>query len=226
MALIKGEGTHQILYGGADIFSGLRHNRGYLSRPDHTGSFPTVLLLHGVDGISSSVKSLARRLARHGLAVVGPDLYRGAFSRGAADQPWPSAARIASDLSDTRHWIASTDTPWMRSGPVGVLALDRAAGPALAFADDPEVADGLVLISPIFEGAPPNSRVPLLGFYGKDDETVPAAGRLAVQSALNHGEWVLYGDAGHGLIDESGADYRWKIGEDIADRSVDFFKSG
>ena len=38
MALLKGEGTDQILYGGADILCGLRHKRGYLARPDHAGA--------------------------------------------------------------------------------------------------------------------------------------------------------------------------------------------
>ncbi len=218
MALLKGEGTHQILYGTADIFSGLRHNRGYLSRPDHTGSFPTVLLVHGVDGITASVKSLSRRLARYGLAVVGPDLYRGESSE------WPSEAGIASDLNDASQWMASADTPWVQPGLVGLLALDRAAGPAIRFSESHDVVGGAVLISPSLDGELGDIRVPLLGFYGKEDDVVPAASRRSTQESLDHGEWVLYGSVGHGLVDESAADYRWDVAEDIADRMIEYFK--
>ncbi|NNC91725.1 MAG: hypothetical protein HKN80_04475 [Acidimicrobiia bacterium] len=219
MALLKGEGTHQVLYGSADIFSGLRHNLGYLARPDHAGSFPTVILLHGSGGITSSVKSFARRLARHGLAVVGPDLLRGVSRR--LSPPYPATARIVADAANTLQWTASPDTPWVRPGPIGVVALDRAASAALEFVSTDDVA-GLALVSPVLERAPATD-VAVIGFYGKDDELVGPEDRAAALEALGHGEWVLYGGAGHGLVDESADDYRWDVAEDVADRIVAFF---
>lgn len=220
MALLKGEGTHQILYGSADIFSGLRHNRGYVARPDHAGSYPTIILLHGAGGITSSVKSFARRLARQGLAVVGPDLLRGVAPR--LSPPYPDAARIRADAASTLQWTASPDTPWVRPGPVGVVALDQAAPAALEFATAGDVA-GLALVSPVFEPGL-DTDVAVIGFYGKEDEQVGSEDRTAVQEALGHGEWVLYGGAGHGLVDESATDYRWDVAEDVVDRMVSFFR--
>ncbi|MDH3538904.1 MAG: dienelactone hydrolase family protein [Acidimicrobiia bacterium] len=219
MALLKGEGTHQILYGSADIFSGLRHNRGYVARPDHAGSFPAVILLHGAAGISSSVKSFARRLARHGLAVVGPDLFRGVPSR--LSPPYPAASQVLADAANTLHWAASPDTAWVRPGPIGVVALDRAASAAVEFAAAHDVG-GLALVAPVLEPTVV-ADVAVLGFYGKDDEVVGDEDRAAVQEALSHGEWVLYGGAGHGLIDDSAPDYRWDVGEDVTARMVRFF---
>lgn len=218
MVLLKGEGTHQILYGSTDIFSGLRHNRGYVARPDHAGTFPAIILLHGAGGITSSVKSFARRLARHGLAVVGPDLFRGVSQR--VSPSWPAASQIAADLNSSLQWAASPDTAWVRPGPIGVVALDQAAGAAVGFAATHDVA-GLALISPIL-GAATTADVALLGMYGKDDEIVGIEERAAVQGALSHGEWVLYGGVGHGLVDESATDYRWDVAEDVVSRVVDF----
>lgn len=225
MALMKGEGTHQILYGGADIFSGLRHNRGYLARPDHSGSFPALLLIHGADGLSSSVKSVARRLARNGLAVVGPDLYRGGRTLHTPPPPWPGTARVAADVSDAFQWMASADTAWLRPGPIGIVAFDRAAEAAVGFGEG-QNGGALALISPVFENAIPATRIPVLGFYGKEDEVVSSEMRQAAQQHLSHGEWVLYGSAGHGLVDESAADYRWEVAEDVIDRMVAFFGAG
>ncbi len=223
MALLKGEGTHQILYGGVDIFSGIRHNRGYLARPDHAGSFPTVLLIHGRAGISSSVKSLARRLARHGLAVVGPDLFRGARAPRKPLPSWPEPTRLTSDLRDTLRWMESPDTPWVRSDSIGALALDRAASAALRLTHEDDGIRALALISPVLTEAAAEVEVPVIGFFGKEDDIAGPEQRRATQDALDHGEWVLYGGAGHGLIDESAEDYRWDVAVDIGDRTVGFF---
>ena len=216
MALMKGEGTHQILYGAADIFSGLRHNRGYLSRPDHSGSFPTVLLAHGQDGITASVKAFCRRLARYGLAVTCPDLYRGEQAE------WPSDNRLASDLSDTFHWVTSSDTPWVQPGKIGVVGLDRGASAALSFAGSCELVGGVVLSSPVLDADVEPIAVPVLGLYGKDDEAGVEGGDA--QAKLPQAEWVRYGGGGHGLIDESADDYRWEVSEDVADRTLAFFE--
>ena len=223
MALLKGEGTHQILYGSADIFSGLRHNRGYLARPDHAGVFRPVLLVHGAPGITSSVKSVARRLARHGLAVVGPDLYRGSRRRRQPPPPWPGSSRIASDLIDALEWMKSVDTPWIAPGPARMLALGRGAEAAISLVAHHEDIGALALVSPIVTATISQAPVPTIGFYGKEDEVVSREDRDAVRSLLGHAEWVLYGGAGHGLLDEAAPDYRWDVAEDVLDRVVEFF---
>jgi dienelactone hydrolase len=222
MALLKGEGTHQILYGGADIFSGLRHNRGYLARPDHAGEFPTVLLVHGADGITASVKSVARRLARHGVAVVGPDLYRGRVARPPGPT-WPDPRSVAADLGDAVMWMASPDTPWVRPGRIGLLAFDRAAIPALLFAAGREVAGSIALVSPVLDEEIPLSSLPGLAFTGKDDSALPVERREAARTRISGVEWVLYGGVGHGLLDEAADDYRWDVAEDVIARTVSFF---
>lgn len=220
MALLKGEGTHQILYGSADIFSGLRHNRGYLARPDHAGAFPGVLLVHGRAGLTSSMKSVARRLARHGLAVVAPDLFRGSRRLRQPPPPWPDLRHVRSDLEDGLAWMFSMDTPWIRPADVGVLAFDAAGPAAQGFALRGDSVGALVLVSPTAAtaGAVP---VPILGFFGRDDDVVPEAEQI--RSELGHAEWVVYGGVGHGLLDEGAPDYRWEIAEDALDRIVGFF---
>mgnify|MGYP001820648911 CR=1 FL=1 len=223
MALLKGEGTHQILYGSADIFSGLSHNRGYLARPDHAGEFPTVLLVHGADGITASVKSVARRLARHGVAVVGPDLFRGTLARREQPPPWPVSSEVASDLADAVMWMGSPDTPWVRPGTIGVLALDRAAPSALRFASERDEVGPVALVSPVLDSELPPATVPVLALVGKDDPALPVERRQAAQTSLSQSEWVLYGGVGGGLLDESAADYRWDVAEDALARIVSFF---
>lgn len=220
MALLKGEGTHQILYGSADIFSGLHHNRGYLARPDHAGSFPSVLLVHDSDGVTSSVKALTRRLARHGLAAVVPDLYEG-FDPGAV--AWSDEA-AALDLNDTYQWMASPDTPWVQPGGIGVVALGRGGRAAARFSHQHQGVVGLALVSPTHDEEMVSPALPAIGFYGRDDDVVAADDRAKVQGRIGHAEWVFYGGAGHGLLDEAAADYRWEVAEDVIERLVSFFE--
>jgi dienelactone hydrolase len=220
MALLKGEGTHQILYGSADIFSGLQHNRGYLARPDHAGSFPSVLLVHDSDGVTSSVKSVMRRLARHGMAAVVPDLYEG-YDPGAV--AWSDEA-AAFDLYDTYQWMASPDTPWVQPGGIGVVGLGRGGPTAARFAHEHQGAVGLALVAPTHDENMASPALPAIGFYGREDDVVAADDRAKVQGQVGHAEWVLYGGAGNGLLDEAAVDYRWEVAEDVIERLVGFFR--
>lgn len=231
MSVLKGEGTHTILYGPVDIFTGLRHTRGYLARPDEGGAHDTVLLLHGEGGITSSEKSLARRLARHGMAVIAPDLYRGQQPRLAGKQGhreilsnWPDRRQLLSDVRETFLFIASLDTPWVRAGALGVLAFGSAAATSLAFTAKEPTVHGVVLVSPagagLDDGLVPIA-APVLGFLGKDDPEAHSHQRL--QNMLPHGEWVRYGGVGAGVLDEGAADYQWQVAEDAFTRMLVFF---
>lgn len=223
MSVLKGEGTHTILYGPVDIYTGLHHTRGYLARPDEGGSHGTVLMLHGEGGISSAMKDLARRLARHGLAVVAPDLYLGEKPRLAGRQGrkevqsnWPAADRRMTVVRDTYQFIASDDTPWVRAGALAVVAFGRAADVAVRFAAKEEIVSGLVLVSPVATGGYPTLRTPVLGLLGKDDPD--AETQRGLREALDHGEWVQYGGVGSGILDDSAADYQWRVAEDAFER--------
>ena len=228
MSVLKGEGTHTILYGPVDIYTGLRHIHGYLARPDVAGAHPTVMVLHGEGGVTSAVKSLARRLARHGMAVVAPDLYRGEQPRPAGmegrvpvESNWPTDARVSTDVGDAFQFTSSSDTPWVRAGALGVLAVGKAADPALAFAAEEPTVAGLVLVSPVSQAEAAAVSVPVLGLLGKSDPQADAQQRL--QETQPHGEWVRYGGVGAGLLDESAPDYLWPVDEDAFERIRAFF---
>ena len=77
MAVLQHEGTIEILYRDFAMPSGAGFTEGYLARPDRIGAYPLVVLLPPLQGITSFVKDLARRLARNRYAVLVPDLTRG-----------------------------------------------------------------------------------------------------------------------------------------------------
>ncbi len=213
MSILKGEGTHTILYGSADIHNGLRANRGYLARPDHSGSHPTLLISHDWAGITSSLKATARTLARHGYAVVVPDYYRGHGNTA----PWP-ADRLESDLEGAYRFLASSDTPWV--GHVGVFGLGSGAPPAVAFVlGHPEVR-ALVLVSPLTTFGLGDVMVPTLGMYGKGDQ--PAEDWEQLRGQAPQVEWVLYGAPGHNFFDEGSDSFDAGVADDAMNRILEF----
>jgi carboxymethylenebutenolidase len=215
VSILKGEGTHTILYGSADIHDGLRSDRGYLARPDHAGSFPTLLVSHGRAGITSSLKALARRFARHGYAVVIPDFYRG---RGSS-APWPED-RLISGLEGAHRFLASSDTPWV--GDLALLGFGSGASAAVEFVLGRSNIRALVLASPQTTFGLGEVAIPTMGIYGKADEV--AENREQAQEDAPQVEWVLYGSAGHDFLDESSESFDAAIAEDAVSRILDFLE--
>ncbi len=216
MAVLKGEGTHTILYGSADIHNGLRSNRGYLARPDHAGTYPTLLISHDWSGITPSLKALARSLARYGYSVVAPDYYRGQ----GAGTPWP-ADRIAIDLESAYRFLSSSDTPW--AGPLAVLGLGAGASAAIEFVVHFPSVEALILVSPLTTFGLSTVAIPTLGIYGKEDQLAESWEQARDQAPQV--EWVLYGGAGHDLLDEGSDSYDEAIGADAFDRIRKFLDS-
>ena len=74
MAVQLGEGTIEIIYGSISIPAGARTLGGYLARPDGEGDWPTVLAFGPEPSPPSSVKNICRVFARHGIAMLAPDM--------------------------------------------------------------------------------------------------------------------------------------------------------
>lgn len=247
MSVLKGEGRFPILFGTTSISGRTRVHSGYLARPDLSGEWPTVVLVPGRRGVSSSVKDLARRLARHGLAVIAPDLYRARGpDRGVGDEAAGEAfdaipaGRARADLEDVAAFITNPAGFWSNAeSGFGVLALGRAARLAV-----PLVADGfgaaLALVHPALADQPAVDEepapgpgpgrllagvaIPVIGLSGRDDDTVPVDDVHAAREQAPHAEWVLYEGVGRDYLDDSGPTYDRTAAADTLDRLTEFFE--
>jgi carboxymethylenebutenolidase len=234
VSVLKGEGTVEILFGSTNIPSGSRSLNAYLSRPDREGEWPTVVLLPGAWGVTSPLRDVCRRLSRHGIAVIAPDLYRGdqpASSVAAEDAAVAHArldpARVHSDLTLVIDFITSRSGLWSNAedgfgvlgvgpdGPVGSrLAAENSRVAALALLDSPadvELLGGL--------------RVPMLGLSGRDDHSVPVEEVLVTRELVPHLEWVVYRTEA-GFWDDHRENYDTEAATDALDRLVAFFTEG
>jgi dienelactone hydrolase len=234
VSVLSGEGTTLILYGKIDIPVGAQDWTGYLARPDRFGEWPTVIVVPGLWGLSSSTKDLCRRLARHGIAGIAVDPYRGSPPHRDTAREGAIAAfgaipgeRAMGDIAAFASFIVNPSVGWSNAASgFGVLSLGSGGTWAARFvAGHPGVA-GLALVNPPLPSvaAPLGGvSVPVLGTVtvGEDLESGDDLG--VVRSAVEHAEWVRYGGVQAGYWDADQDRYNAAAATDTFDRVVGFF---
>lgn len=206
MAVLKGEGRVLILFGSLPL--PIPPNRSaYIARPDLGGSYVTAIVACDTDGITPSIKALARHLARFGYAAIVTPL-REDFDRAVAD------------LTDAVDSARIPGTAWADGDRVGIIALGSAAAPACVVAAEEDVSvlalvDGSLDADLLagFEGR-------LLVMHGADDEVTPADEVRTMRQEIGRGEWVLYTGVGGGFFDDASESHDPGAAADVLDRLV------
>lgn len=211
MSVLKGEGKVEILFGSTSIAVGSRVHRGYLSRPDLAGEWPTMIVVTPVAGVTSSVKDVCRRLARRGLAVVAPAVSPRDTDRHLGDIV-AFITNPAGFWSSAEHGFGVLGIGAGGSAAIAAAVAHRAA--ALALVSSPFADEDIAGLAS-FGG-------PALALHGRADE-VPVAAATAARDALPRLELVIYGDAGPDLLDDHGPGYDDAIAGDAVERLSAFF---
>jgi len=209
MSVLKGEGTMSILYGSTRLPLG-RNLPAYLSRPDASGGHPTVIVAHGASGVGSHAKGVCRRLARHGFAVICPEI---------------APERLRADVFDAYETAALEGTEWSDETRVVLFALNEGAAAAIAVAPDIPGLAGLVAVGrsarSLAEGdhhIPADALVIVGGADTPGD--VVAAGRRR----LPRSEWVVYRERGSDFFDDAAADFDQETTKDAWRRVLGFLE--
>lgn len=224
MAVQPHEGSFNILYRDFDFPAGTGFAPGYMARPDQSGSFPLLVILAGIDGIRPYLKAMCRGLARHGFAVIAPDLSRGthpgihaSIEAQIASYNRLSDRRAMADVDAAIRFAVNDDAGWADPGPHGLVGIDLGGRLAIVYgAHHPEVGALTVAYAPLAGDEDRDYPVaevlgslamPVLGLYGDADVLVPAEGVDAAQQMNPHGQWLLYEGVGHGFLDDDAATY-------------------
>lgn len=247
MSVLKGEGTYPILFQTSSIPVRTLTHTSYVARPDQAGEWPTVMIVGGAKGLSSPVRDLCRRLARHGLAAVAPDLYGGAAvpeDRAAASQAFGALnpASVHRVLVDVGRYLAAGAHPWdTDEAGFGVIGIQEGAAAGVTVAL--EFGSPLVMMAPNLRPSSPDSdpevnSLPetsgvlhrlgevtgsLLGMIGREDELSPLADVMEARDIAPHGQWVVYDGLGHDFLDDNEAGFDQPAFADAVSRTVEFF---
>ncbi len=197
-----------------------------------TATSPGIVVSMHIWGVDTSIRDFIRRLAKAGLAAIGPDLY-GRLGAPAGDG--------ANDFSVFRPFAQKLDRPQvasdLRSGAQWLKARQKRARLAVAgFCMGGAIALRQTIDNPdIFAAAsawygnpagvdPAAVTMPVLGSYGGRDTSIPADSVHAFEKGLHvPNDIVIYDDAGHAFFDDQRASYVADAAEGSWRRASAFF---
>ena len=218
MAVIRGEGRVQILYG-RSVLPVPPHRAVYLSRPDLVGRHPGVIVLGDASGVTSSVRDLCRRIARYGYVAVAPDLSRGEPAAEVTDTVMDHAIGDIVAVADAIR--SSWDTFAAPIAPT-VVAL---GGTALVGAGAAAEIGGplVVLGGPVtdLESVLGGVTGPVLGLIAGDSEGGLEAVR-ELHDATGRGEWAVFPAVSPEFFDDAAEGFDQATFTDAFDRLIAF----
>jgi carboxymethylenebutenolidase len=218
----------------------------FLSVPEMEAPRPAVAIIHDILGLSEHTEDVATRFAEHGYVAIAPNLF---WSVGQIPDFTDRASFMRFRQSiDERLMYASMDAtldylrdhPFLDKVHVGIVGfcwggaqalLEAAHNPSLAACVD-FYGGGMVRehtelqpISPM--EAAKELRVPFLGLFGEDDQSIPVEQVYQLEGILKQTgvpyEIEIYPHAGHAFFSDQQATYREHAATDAWKRVLAFY---
>ncbi len=206
---------------------------GFFAKPQGaTGPLPGIIVIHEWWGLNDNIRDMARRLAGEGYAALAVDLYGGVK----ADTPEQATQLMQATLKNSatgeenlrqayRYLTAEQHAP-----RVGVIGWCFGGGWSLATALLlPDKIGATVIYYGRLETDPAKLKtlgMPILGFFGGQDQSIPAATIQRFESTLKglgkSVETHVYPNAKHAFANASGGNYQPEAANDAWKRTVEF----
>ncbi|VEB44196.1 Carboxymethylenebutenolidase [Chromobacterium violaceum] len=207
--------------------------------------WPLVIVIQEIFGVHEHIQDLCRRLAKQGYLAVAPELY---FRHGKPAQA-PDIDSLLRDIVSKvpdSEVLSDLDATWRWAGAHGA-DLDRAAVTGFCWggrqawlyaAHNPRLKAAAAWYGKLEGAANANMprqpldiagelKVPVLGLYGGQDQSIPLAGvdkmKAALSAAGKGSEIVVYPDAGHGFNADYRPSYHPRDAQDGWRRMLDWF---
>jgi carboxymethylenebutenolidase len=191
-----------------------------------------VIVMH-IWGVDTSIRDVARRLAKEGFATIAPDLYA-RFHEPSGDGVTdinvfrPFAQKLVrsqydGDLAAGEEWLAGQH-PRAKIGVTGFCM-----GGTITLEQALDNSDRFAASAPWYgavKNIDPNKiSIPICGNYGGRDTSIPADGVNAFQKALHVPNDIrVYPEAGHAFFDDQRGAYVATAAADAWAHTLAFFR--
>ena len=220
---------------------------GYMAQPARPDSMlaamgqntpahlPGLMVVHEWWGLNDNVKTMARRLAGEGYRVLAVDLYGGQVAQSPAEarslmQRATQGAQQPVANMEAAHNFLSSEQQAPRTAVLGwCFGGGMALNAALAM---PTALDGAVIYYGRIQGAERGALarldMPILAFFGGEDESIPVEDVRAFEETLNdlgkQASVTVYPNAGHAFANPTGQNYVADAAEDSWEQTTAFLQ--
>lgn len=206
---------------------------GYLARPDESGEYPAIILIHEWWGLNENIEQLARDFAAEGYVALAVDLYDGEVAT-TPDVAQQLAGAVRGDvdtafanLEAARTYLAERSD--VQADSLAAVGWCFGGGWAYEMAVNDLGIDASVMYYGQF--APEDDlsmmRVDILGHFGEEDSSIAVDTVREFEARLNtttgdHAVFI-YPNAGHAFANEDNEDaYEPEAAEVAWQRTLDF----
>jgi carboxymethylenebutenolidase len=208
--------------------------KGYLARPKTAkGTLPGIIVIQEWWGLNDNIRQMAKRLAGEGYTALAVDLYGGQVAETpekAQELMKGVLANMAQGEENVRQAYSYLETK-EKAPKIGVIGWCFGGGWSLQTAlllpdkiDATVIYYGRLVTDKAELG---KLRMPILGFFGGKDQSIPVATVREFEKALKDlGKSVeihIYDDASHAFANPSGGAYNEAAAKDSWGRTVAFF---
>src|SRR5579864_2141004 len=205
---------------------------GYAARPEGSGPFPAVVVIHEAYGLNDNIRDISRRFAGEGYIAFAVNLFTGrnqavCMARFMGGLMLNSLDNLAvRDLKAALNYLVGQ--PGVDGARIGAVGYCMGGSFAIAWAC---VDNRLKAIAPYYAMNPrPLEAVsracPVVGSYPGSDFTAGAGKKLDSKLSELHIEHDIkvYPGAGHSFFNDKGRAYNADAAQDSWQRTLAFFK--
>ena len=221
----------------------------YHAQPKGKTKLPVIIVIHEAFGVHEHIADVCRRFAKLGYLAIAPNLY----TRQGDPSSYQSIQQLIdqvvskvqdsqalSDIDATVAWAGQHGGDLNRLGITGFCWGGRIAW--LYAEHNPRVKAAVAWYGRLTGDKTANSpsnpidnaaelKVPVLGLYGRQDQSIPQDTIEAMKQAIANGppsargsQFVVYDDAGHAFFADYRPSYRKADAEDGWRRAIAWFK--
>jgi carboxymethylenebutenolidase len=205
----------------------------YFARPVEGADQPSVVVLHHMPGYDRASKEIVRTFGAYGYAALMPNLHH-RYAPGAKATDAAAAAREAGGVpdeqcrSDVRGAMETLRARPEANGKVGAIGYCSGGRQTFMIACTLDVDAAVDCYGGRADiGLAPNLRCPLLGLFGKDDQSPSPDDVAAMAKTLEaHGkdfDFHSYDEAGHAFFSVDRPTYRVDAAKDGWKQIWNFF---
>jgi len=208
---------------------------GFLAMPqDAAEPLPGIIVIHEWWGLNDEVKTMARRLAAEGYVALAVDLYGGATAT-TPDKAQTLMTALLDDPEAARKNLRQAYDyldKYALAPRIGSIGWDLGGSWALQTALlYPDQLDAVVMYYgqvAVDRDQLGKLRLPILGFFGADDKSIPVHDVQNFRTTLNelgkNAEVLILIGADHGFANPVGRNYNERSAADAWTKTLDFLK--